>query len=144
MLITWLISALAIFIAALLIPGIEVGVISALVTAVVLGLLNAFVKPILVALTLPVNVVTLGLFTFVINALIIMLAGAIVPGFKVSGFLPALQTAWALLPESIRLAWCGGRCLAPRLSGQSRALPLCCGVDPSPLQSFNSSPWGLL
>ncbi len=90
MLTNWLISALAIFVTALILPGIRVGVVSALVTAVVLGLLNAFIKPIIVILTLPVNIVTLGLFTFVINAVIILLAGAIVPGFQVSGFWSAL------------------------------------------------------
>ncbi len=90
MIIHWLISALAIFVSALIIPGIQVGVISALVTAIVLGLLNIFIKPVLILLTLPVNILTLGLFTFVINALLIMLAGAIVPGFKVAGFGSAL------------------------------------------------------
>lgn len=90
MLIQWLISAAAIFVTALILPGIRVGVFSALITAIVLGLLNAFIKPIIVVLTLPVNILTLGLFTFVINALIVMLAGAIVPGFRVAGFGSAL------------------------------------------------------
>ncbi len=89
-LIHWIISAIAIGITAFLIPGATVGAVSALVAAVVLGAINAFIKPLLILLTLPVNVLTLGLFTFVINALLIMLTSAIVPGFKVDGFLTAL------------------------------------------------------
>lgn len=89
-LIHWIISAIAIGITAFLIPGATVGAVSALVAAVVLGAINAFIKPLLILLTLPVNILTLGLFTFVINALLIMLTSAIVPGFKVDGFLTAL------------------------------------------------------
>ncbi len=88
-LIHWLVSALAIGIAAYLIPGIEVTLIGALVLAVVLGIINIFLKPIINLLTLPINVVTLGLFSLVVNALLIMLAGMIVPGFTVDGFWPA-------------------------------------------------------
>lgn len=91
-LINWLISTLAIIITAYLLPGIRLsGFFAALVTALVLGLINAFIKPVLLLLTLPINILTLGLLTLVINALLIMLAGAIVPGFSVSGFW------WALL-----------------------------------------------
>ncbi|HEY0948098.1 MAG TPA: phage holin family protein [Candidatus Paceibacterota bacterium] len=88
-LIHWLISALAIGIAAYLIPGIEVTLIGALVLAVVLGIINVFLKPVINLLTLPINVVTLGLFSLVVNALLIMLAGMVVPGFTVDGFWPA-------------------------------------------------------
>ena len=63
---------------------------TALIVAVVLGLLNIFIKPILVILTLPVTILTLGLFLFVINAIIIMLCTHIVGGFKVDSFLTAL------------------------------------------------------
>lgn len=91
-LLSWLISALAIIITAYLLPGVRLsGFFAALVTALVLGLINAFIKPVLLLLTLPINILTLGLLTLVINALLIMLAGAIVPGFSVSGFW------WALL-----------------------------------------------
>lgn len=90
--INWLLSALAIIVAAYLLPGVSVdGFLVALVLAVVLGLINAFVRPILLVLTLPVNVLTLGLFTFVLNALLIMLADWITPGFAVANF------GWALL-----------------------------------------------
>jgi len=85
----WLVSAIAIGIAAYLIPGIEVTLVGALVLAVVLGLINAFFKPIINLLTLPINIVTLGLFSLVVNALLIMLAGVIVPEFSVAGFWPA-------------------------------------------------------
>jgi putative membrane protein len=90
--INWIISALAILVAAYLLPGVHVdGFIVAMVLAVVLGLINAFVRPVLLFFTLPINIVTLGLFTFVINALMIMLAAYFTPGFTVASFW------WALL-----------------------------------------------
>ena len=82
----WLISAIAIFIAAQLIPGVDVTLCGAILLAVVLGLINIFLKPIITLLTLPLNIVTLGLFSLVVNALLIMLAGFVVPGFVVTGF----------------------------------------------------------
>lgn len=86
-----LVSALAIIVTAYLLPGVQVsGFLSAIVTALALGLVNIFVRPLLVVLTLPINILSLGLFTLVINALLIMLVSAIVPGFKVNGFLWAL------------------------------------------------------
>lgn len=91
-LIHWLLSALAIMVAAYLLPGVSIsGFFPALVAAVVIGLINTFIKPVLIILTLPINILTLGLFTLVINALLIMLASALVPGFAVAGF------GWALL-----------------------------------------------
>lgn len=90
-LINWIVSALAILAAAYLLPGVHVtSLVSALVAAVVLGIINAVLKPILLILTLPINILTLGLFTFVINALIILLAANLVPGFSVDGFWWAL------------------------------------------------------
>jgi putative membrane protein len=90
-LIHWIISILAIIIAAYLIPGVYVsGIFTALVVAVVLGLLNAFIRPILLIFTLPINILTLGLFTLVINAILVMLTSRIVEGFSVSGFWMAL------------------------------------------------------
>ncbi len=82
----WIVSAVAILIAAYLIPGVTVTLIGALVLAVVLALINVFLKPLLTILTLPLNIVTLGLFSLVLNALLIMLASSIVPGFSVDGF----------------------------------------------------------
>lgn len=86
-----LLSAIAVIISAYLIPGVRVdGILTAVIVAIILGLLNAFVKPILVILTIPVTILTLGLFLLVINVIIIYLAAAIVPGFAVTGFLAAL------------------------------------------------------
>jgi putative membrane protein len=91
-LIQWVVSGAAIIITAYLLPGVAVeGFLAALVTALILGLINAVIRPILILLTLPLNILTLGLFTLVINALLIMLAATIVPGFAVQGFW------WALL-----------------------------------------------
>jgi putative membrane protein len=92
----WLISTIAIIITAYLLPGVSTTLIGALVVAVVLGLLNTFIKPIVVILTLPLTIVTLGLFYFVINALMVLLAAEIVPGFAVSGFISALLFALIL------------------------------------------------
>lgn len=90
-LINWILSGLAVFAAAYLLPGVHVASFTAaLIAALVIGILNAILKPILVILTLPINILTLGLFTFVINALLIMLAGQLVPGFRVDGFFWAL------------------------------------------------------
>lgn len=86
-----LVSALALLIVARFIPGIDVeGIYIAIITALILGILNVFVKPILVILTLPITIVTLGLFMFVINALIFWFAASFIDGFTVTGFLPAL------------------------------------------------------
>lgn len=91
-LINWLVSAIAIVVVAYLLPGVHVsGFGAALITALVLGIINAVLKPILIILTLPITILTLGLFTFVINAIVILIVSALVPGFKVDGFL------WALL-----------------------------------------------
>lgn len=89
--INWLVAAVAILIAAYLLPGVVVnGFVTALVLAVVIGGINAFIRPLFVMLTLPVTMVTFGLFLFVINALLVMLAAVIVPGFVVDGFWWAL------------------------------------------------------
>jgi putative membrane protein len=86
-LIHWLLSALIILAGAYLLPGIHVATFTtALVLALVLGIINAFIKPILVVLTLPVTILSLGLFILVLNALFILLAARIVPGFTVDGF----------------------------------------------------------
>lgn len=87
-----IISSLAVFLTAYLIPGISVdSYITAIWVAIVLALLNGFLKPLLIIFTIPVTIVTLGLFLLVINAAIIMLAGNFVDGFYVDGFW------WALL-----------------------------------------------
>lgn len=85
----WIITAIAILLTAYLLPGVDVTIVGAIVLAVVLALINVFVKPLVGLLTLPINIVTLGLFSLVVNALLIMLAAMIVPGFTVDGFWPA-------------------------------------------------------
>jgi len=91
-LINWLITTVAILITAYVLPGVTVrSFVAAVVTALVLGLINAIIRPILVVLTLPLTIVTLGLFIFILNALLVLLTSAIVPGFDVRSFW------WALL-----------------------------------------------
>ncbi|NIQ97956.1 MAG: phage holin family protein [Desulfuromonadales bacterium] len=90
-LLRWLFLTAAILAAAYLLGGIEVsGFLSALLAAALLGFLNAVFRPILLILTLPINVLTLGLFTFVINALLLMMASGVIDGFTVHGFWSAL------------------------------------------------------
>jgi putative membrane protein len=90
-LINLIIKTLAVLIAGYLLPGVIINsYLTALVAAVVLGLLNTFIKPILVILTLPINIFSLGLFTLVINALLIMLAGSLIDGFAIDSFVTAL------------------------------------------------------
>lgn len=86
-LINWAVSGLAIVITAYLLPGVHLsGLFAALVTALVLGFINAFIKPVLSLLTLPLTILTLGVFSLILNALLIMLTGKIVTGFQVAGF----------------------------------------------------------
>lgn len=86
-----IIATLSVFISAYLIPGVDVDTIqTAFIVAVVIGVLNMFVKPILVILTLPITIITLGLFAFVINVGLLYLAAYIVPGFTIQTILAAL------------------------------------------------------
>lgn len=83
----WLHNAIALYLVSLLIPGVQVqNFVSAMVAVVVLGLLNALLKPVLVILTLPITLLTLGLFTFILNALLFLFAGNLLQGFSVDGF----------------------------------------------------------
>jgi putative membrane protein len=91
LLIKWLALALAVMFMAWIVPGIHVAsFISALWVSLAIGIINVFIRPLFMLITLPINILTLGLFTFVINALLLMLTGYLVPGFAVSGFLSAL------------------------------------------------------
>ena len=86
-----LITAFALILVAKFIPGITVtGLYPALIAAFILGILNVLVRPILVILTLPITLLTLGLFIFVINALLFWFVASFVDGFRVDGFIPAL------------------------------------------------------
>jgi putative membrane protein len=97
----WLVSALALYLTDLIVSGIEIrGVFPLLFAAVTIGVLNAVVRPFLLLLTLPLNVLTLGLFTFVVNALMLWMASKVVVGFEVHGF-------WAALGGAILMAFFG-------------------------------------
>ena len=87
-----LLTALAVIVLASFLPGIDVGdnYLTAFVVAIVIALLNMFIRPLLIFFTLPATIVTFGLFLFVINAVIVLIAGKIVDGFYVSGFFTAL------------------------------------------------------
>ncbi len=90
-LINWLISGIGVFLSAYFLSGVHIdSFFTALIVALVLGIVNAVIKPILLFLTLPITIITLGLFTLVINALMILLADSVVDGFKVDSFLWAL------------------------------------------------------
>ena len=85
-------SAVAVLFTAQILPGVEVsGIVDALLVALVLSFLNTFLKPLLLILTIPVTLITFGLFLLVINAVIIIVADALLDGFNVNGF------GWALL-----------------------------------------------
>ncbi|MGE8547393.1 phage holin family protein [Alcaligenes sp. WGS1538] len=87
LLLVWILNAVALLVVAYILPGITVASFgSALIAALVLGLLNTLVKPVLVLLTLPITIVTLGLFLLVLNALVFWFAGSILKGFQVNGF----------------------------------------------------------
>jgi putative membrane protein len=94
-------SVLAIGVSAYVLPGVTVTLMGAVVLAIVLGVLNTFIKPVVKLLALPITIITLGLFSLVINAVFILLAAMIVPGFAVAGF-------WWALAFSIILSLISG------------------------------------
>ena len=104
LLVVWLINALALMAVAYLMPSIQVSSFgAALAAALVLGLVNAVIRPVLVLLTLPVTILTLGLFIFVLNGLLFWMVGSWLKGFEVAGFWPGVFGAlifslisWAL------------------------------------------------
>ncbi len=90
----WFINAFALLLLAYILPGIAVsGLYAALVAALILGVINAVVRPVLIILTLPITIITLGLFTFVINGFLFWFAGTVVKGFEVQGFWAAMLGA---------------------------------------------------
>ena len=98
LLLRWVMSAAALFVVAYFVPGVSVtGLTSALVAAAAIGLINATLGAVIKFLALPVRILTLGLASLVINGLMLMLAAALVPGFRVSGF-------WAAVLGSIVLS----------------------------------------
>lgn len=102
MILKWVLFALAIMLTAWLIPGIMVESFpTALLAAFVMAIINVFIKPFLLIITLPVNILTLGIFTFILNTLLFMLMGYFVPGVEIDGF-------WSALLGSLMLAFLGG------------------------------------
>jgi putative membrane protein len=102
--IRWVLNALALWAVSVIVPGIHAeNVLATFAAALVLGILNALLRPILLLLTLPINLLTLGLFTFVVNALMLELTAAIVRGFAVDGFGSALIGALVLSVVSFAL-----------------------------------------
>ena len=104
LILSWILNAVALLAVAYLLPGVHVaGPGSALIAALVLGLVNTLIRPLLILLTLPATLLTLGLFIFVINGLLFWLVGSILEGFSVDGFWVAMLGAifysvisWAL------------------------------------------------
>ncbi len=93
----WVVSALAVIITSKVIPGFKVsGFWAALIAAIVIGLVNTFIWPVLFFLTLPINLITLGLFTFVINGIVIKIAAAFLSGFEVKTWTAAILGALVL------------------------------------------------
>lgn len=91
LLISIIVNALSVMIAAYIIPGVTVdSFLTAVLVTIVMGFMNAIVKPILTVLTLPITVLTLGLFLFVINLIILYLVDAVIPGFEIGGILSAI------------------------------------------------------
>lgn len=92
-----ILNACALILTAKLVPGFEVNSIpTALLAAIVLGVVNTFIKPILRYLSSPLTILTLGLFTFVVNAVVLFMVAAVVPGVKINGWLPAILGAIVL------------------------------------------------
>ena len=110
-LLRWLVLTAAVLVASWLLDGIRVtGLLPAFLAAATLGILNAFLRPLLILLTLPINILTLGLFTFLINALMLKIVSEVITGFEVYGFWTAVLGALIIGSVSWLLnAFVGGR-----------------------------------
>ena len=106
LIVRWFINALALMLVAYLYSGVQVsGIVAALIAALVLGLVNAIIRPVLVFLTFPVTILTLGLFIFIINAFLFWFVAEIVDGFKVTGFMAALIGSLMFSVVSLVTSW---------------------------------------
>ena len=106
LIVRWFINALALLLVAFLYSGVRVdGIFTALIAALLLGLVNAFIRPLLVLLTLPVTVLTLGLFIFIINAFLFWFVAEIVDGFTVTGFMAALIGSLMFSVVTLLTSW---------------------------------------
>jgi Predicted membrane protein len=102
----WLVNALALLAAAALLRGVRVDTaLAGFVAAGLLGVVNVSIRPVLILATLPINVLTLGLFTFVINALMLMLVAWLVPGFDIDGFWWSVAAALVLSVVNTVVTW---------------------------------------
>ena len=106
LIVRWFFNALALLLVAYLYSGVKVdGIFAALIAALVLGLVNAVIRPLLVLLTLPVTIVTLGLFIFVINAFLFWFVAEVVKGFTVTGFMAALIGSLMFSVVTLLTSW---------------------------------------
>lgn len=104
MLLKLVLNAIAFYVVSYIVPGVHItGIEALIVVSVVWGVLSVLLRPLLIILTLPINILTLGLFTFVINAILILLVAQIVPGFKVDSFTTALVASVVLALVNIVL-----------------------------------------
>ncbi len=103
--IRWALNVLGIIFAAFIIEGFNVTIPGAIVGSIVLGIVNAIIRPIIILLTLPINVVTLGLFTLVINGFMLWMTSGIVKGFDVTGFWVAILAALVISIISVVISW---------------------------------------
>ena len=104
-LLRWLLNIAAILITAYLIPGFELTFWGAVVGSIFLGIVNAIIRPVLIVLTLPLNILTLGLFTLVINGFVLWLTAITVKGFDITGFGAAIISALVLSIVSFILSY---------------------------------------
>lgn len=112
----WLVIVVAILISSAILPGIRVDSLStAIIAAAILGILNVFLRPVLIILTLPLTIVTLGIFAFVLNALMLLLVGYLVAGLEIDSF------AWAFLGALIIsvVSWIANRFIYSSSGGNS-------------------------
>lgn len=108
-LLNWLLSALAVWVVSRVVPGIHVaGLAAALIAALVIGFVNATLGLLLKIITLPLTILTLGLFWFVINALMLEVASGFVPGFRVDNFVSAFWGAIVLSLVNMLFRWLAG------------------------------------
>lgn len=106
---SWILFSLAIYVTAAITPGFTLkGFGSAMLASLVLGFLNVVLRPILIFLTLPINILTLGLFTIVVNAIVLRLTAGALKGFDISGWLPAIIGAVILALVQSLIFWVVG------------------------------------
>jgi putative membrane protein len=116
LLVRWVLNAAVLYLISFLVAGFYIDTFYAAIIAVlVLGIVNALIKPLLLLITLPINILTLGLFTFVINGLLFWFVATFVKGFNVDGFMPAFWAALLFSIFSIIISWLD-QILTPRKS----------------------------